>query len=336
QTLEHLFEPFFTTKGEGNGTGLGLSTVQGIVIQSGGHIEVESEPGKGSSFCIYLPAAERRTVEPKPAPLLDVGGRKEAILLVEDQEQVRRFVAITLKQCGYRVVEAVDAAHALRLSADQPVDLLLTDIMMPNMSGVELANRIRLTLPRLKTLFISGYSEDTNAGNWGSLAGGKFLQKPFSPDALVAKVREALGDLEFGVVTVLLADDSKTVRELLAEVLCEGGYAVVEACDGLQALERLREKPAQVALVDINLPKMGGLAAAKEMLKQHPQMTLVLMSAPFEDAFNQDLKTLSVAAVLPKPVSPETLLDTLRRVTGFVNAIPKSQNHLIRQNADLK
>jgi CheY-like chemotaxis protein len=191
-TLEHLFEPFFTTDGVGSGTGLGLSTVQGIVIQSGGHVGVESEVGQGSAFHIYLPVAERLTVEPGPLPPAGAEGGAETILLVEDQEEVRRFIAAILGDYGYRVVETGDAAEALRICAAQPVGLLVTDIVRPKMSGVELARRARLALPALRTLFISGYSEDTHEREWESQAGASYLQKPFSPEALAAKVREVL------------------------------------------------------------------------------------------------------------------------------------------------
>ena len=192
-TLEHLFEPFFTTKEVGKGTGLGLSTVQGIVIQSGGHVDVESEVDKGSAFHVYLPVAERSTVEPSALPPADViKGGAETILLVEDQQTVREFVATILEGYGYRVVQAQDAAQALRVCAGQPVDLLVTDVAMPKMSGVELARRLRLTLPGLRTIFISGYSEDTHAQQRKSLPGAGFLQKPFSPQDLAQKVREVL------------------------------------------------------------------------------------------------------------------------------------------------
>jgi CheY-like chemotaxis protein len=191
-TLQHLFEPFFTTKGVGHGTGLGLSTVQGIVIQSGGHVGVESEVGKGSSFHIYLPVAERPTEQPRALPVADAEGGAETILLVEDQEEVRKFIATILGEYGYQVVQAQDAAQALRLCAAQPVDLLVTDVVMPKMSGVELARRARLALPGLRALFISGYSEETHQREWASLEDEKFLQKPFSPEALAKKVREVL------------------------------------------------------------------------------------------------------------------------------------------------
>jgi PAS domain S-box-containing protein len=191
-TLEHMFEPFLTTKGVGRGTGLGLSTVQGIVIQSGGHVEVESELGKGSAFRVHLPVAELPAVRPSALPVADAVGGAETILLVEDQEEVRKFIATILGEYGYKVVQAQDAAQALRLCAAQPVDLLVTDVVMPKMSGVELAERLRLTLPGLRAIFISGYSEDTHAQQRESVPDAGFLQKPFSPEALAKKVREVL------------------------------------------------------------------------------------------------------------------------------------------------
>ena len=192
QTLEHLFEPFFTTKEEGAGTGLGLSMVQGIAIQSGGHVDVESEPGKGSSFHILLPITDRPSEMPSPVQMEDAVGGAEAILLVEDEDVVRGFVATTLKQYGYSVVEAVTAEQALELCLKRPFDLLLTDIVMPKMSGLELARHIGLALPGLKTLFISGYSKETHHATSKFPAGENFIQKPFSPEALATKVRGVL------------------------------------------------------------------------------------------------------------------------------------------------
>ncbi|MBI5084820.1 MAG: response regulator, partial [Acidobacteria bacterium] len=192
-TLEHLFEPFFTTKGVGKGTGLGLSTVQGIVNQSGGHLCVESEVGVGSAFRVCLPVARQTGLQPAaPEVSGDVQGGSESILLVEDQDDVRAFVATVLERYGYRVVAMGDTENALSACAAQPVDLLITDVVMPKMSGVELARRARLIRPGLRALFISGYSHDTHEREWESMGDAQFLQKPFAPGALAAKVREAL------------------------------------------------------------------------------------------------------------------------------------------------
>jgi CheY-like chemotaxis protein len=192
ETLEHIFEPFFTTKGLDLGTGLGLSTVQGIAIQSGGHVAVETEAGKGSSFRVYLPitAVPAETVATPEAPILP--GRGERILMVEDHPQIREILALMLQAYGYYVLEAAGPDDAIRLFSENSVDLLMTDISMPKMNGVELANRLRAARPGLKTLFVSGYSAETHERELNTASGCVFLQKGFSPDTLAATVRQLL------------------------------------------------------------------------------------------------------------------------------------------------
>jgi len=190
--LSRLFEPFFTTKERGRGTGLGLSTVCGIVQGAGGHISVESVPGKGTSFTILFPRTEAPAmVAPenrKPAP----AGR-ETVLLVEDERPVRFVVRRLLESRGYRVLEAHSEIEALRLASDPaiPIDLLLSDIVMPSLSGIELAERLRRVRPSLQVLLMSGYT-DRGAGQGGIPAGMGFLQKPFTLEAVATKVREIL------------------------------------------------------------------------------------------------------------------------------------------------
>ncbi len=187
---QHLFEPFFTTKGVGHGTGLGLATVHGIVLQSGGHIDVDTSAEAGTTFHVYLPAAPGH-VSALPAPEPGQPHGTGTILLVEDQPEVRRFVAILLRGCGYLVIESADGEEALEQCA-QPVDLLLTDVVMPKMSGTELAARIRSIQPHVRVLFMSGYSDEVLSWPDDSRRGTAFIQKPFGLDALTAKVREVL------------------------------------------------------------------------------------------------------------------------------------------------
>jgi two-component system cell cycle sensor histidine kinase/response regulator CckA len=333
-TRQQIFEPFFTTKEVSKGTGLGLSTVYGIVKQSGGWITVQSEVGAGTSLRIYFPRIDACPLPEQKGTSAPTDKGSETILLVEDQKAVRSFTKAALSEYGYHVIEAADGEEAIAVARHYSgqIHLLLTDVVLPGMNGKTVSERLKVLRRDLKVLFVSGYTSDV-IGQRGVLDRGlAFLHKPFSSDELAAKVREVLGEAEVGVVTVLLVEDFKKVRELLAEILCEGGYAVVEARDGLQALERLREQPVRVALLDMNMPQMGGFAAAKKMRKQHPEIKIVLMSAAFEDGFHVNLKALGVDAVLQKPVSSDTLLDTLRRVTGFVKAVPKSSDPA---NADL-
>ena len=193
ETLNHIFEPFFTTKERGKGTGLGLSTVYGIVTQSGGHIRVESVPGQGTRFEILFPRAEA-----VGTPGVGTEGTRlepgcETVLLVEDQDEVRRLAARVLARQGYRVHTAAGGAEALDLcrTQDLPIDLLVSDVVMPGMSGPHLAASLATRYPDLKVLFISGYSE--NLLNFGIQPGSvEYLQKPFTPTALAQKVREVL------------------------------------------------------------------------------------------------------------------------------------------------
>ena len=194
-TRARIFEPFFTTKGPGKGTGLGLSTVYGIVKQSGGNISVYSKPGDGSTFRVYFPVATRAAESAAP----DDGDQAwprgtETVLVTEDEEQVRAFVKRSLEQQGYKVLPAGHGAEALALSESYagPIHLLLTDVVMPSMSGQELSRQLREQRPGLPVIFLSGYSAEAIAHHGRLAPDSLFLQKPVSPARLARAVREAL------------------------------------------------------------------------------------------------------------------------------------------------
>jgi CheY-like chemotaxis protein len=193
ETRAHLFEPFFTTKGTGRGTGLGLSTVFGIVRQSGGALDVYSEPGKGTSFKIFLPRLDRAADEPE-ATLAAPGRGSETILLVEDDDTVRKLVRETLESQGYLVLDAPGAADAQAIATrhDGPIPLLITDVVMPRLSGPELAKQLTAVRPDMKVLFISGYTDNAVVNNGVLTSSMAFLQKPFTPSAIARKVRQVL------------------------------------------------------------------------------------------------------------------------------------------------
>ncbi len=194
---ESIFEPFFTTKGVGQGTGLGLSVVYGIVEQSGGHILVESEPGCGSTFSVYLPRARASAGErsPGPPPEPDALGGEETILLVEDEALVRHLAAQILSGHGYRILNAADGRQALDIAAsfEGRIDLLLTDVVMPELLGPGLAAETLELRPEIKVLFMSGYNEQILGNQRGMPPGAPVLRKPFGSCELLARVREALG-----------------------------------------------------------------------------------------------------------------------------------------------
>jgi PAS domain S-box-containing protein len=187
-----IFEPFFTTKEVDKGTGLGLATVYGIIKQSGGHIEVYSEVGVGTTFKIYLPAVEGR-LSKLTVGAAKVRGGKECILLVEDQEEVRKFALLALQSYGYAVTPAKDGADALSLVEGLPrVEILVTDVVMPGMSGRQVAEALITRYPEMKVLYMSGYTDDVVVRH-GILDGkSAFLQKPYTPRALAQKVRDVL------------------------------------------------------------------------------------------------------------------------------------------------
>jgi PAS domain S-box-containing protein len=193
--MRHIFEPFFTTKSRDKGTGLGLSTVYGIIKQSGGSIFCHSEVGRGTTFKIFLPRVDEHAAAPGAALLPLPTRGAETVLVVEDEPGVRALIRTVLESSGYKVLEAergVRALELLRRCAGEPVALMITDVVMPEMSGRELAQKVREIQPDIQILFISGYTDEAVVQHGPLLTGSPFLQKPFTHDALVRKIREIL------------------------------------------------------------------------------------------------------------------------------------------------
>lgn len=313
ETLAHLFEPFFTTKTQGQG--LGLASAYGFIHQSGGSIRVESELGKGSTIHLYLPRVGESVpmpVEGKPAVTMLRG--TETVLLVEDQEEIRKLAQMILKSHGYNVVAAENGGEALLFSERHagPIHLMLTDVLMPGMTGQELADRLRPLRPEMKVAFMSGYIGNGIVQPGTLEAGAGFLAKPFSPEALATKVREVLGPPR-SAGKVLVVDAEVEIRSFLLMVLGSVGYDVVAADDGEQALKNLNDDRVDLILVDLGKSGPHELEKIRLLQKRHADLKVIAMSGTLGEEFLRVAEQLGAQATLVKPIRADQLLDTVRR-----------------------
>ncbi|GAB6855097.1 PAS domain-containing protein [Asaia astilbis] len=349
--LTKVFEPFFSTKPEGKGSGLGLSMVYGFVKQSGGHINIYSEPGDGTTIKLYLPRAlETEDVEIASHNTPVIGGT-ETVLVVEDDEDVRATVVEMLTELGYQVLKATDAANALVvIESGLPIDLLFTDVVMPgSLKSPELARKARERLPDIAVLFTSGYTENSIVHGGRLDAGVELLSKPYTRDALARKFRHVLANRQqrgmsgpgpqparsdaaaaspaqnaaepttaiFDApttptgtlcITVLLVEDDRLIRQATAEMLRESGYLAVEAADYDEALIVLQTMPVDVLLTDINLPGLSGKELAAQARVRRPDIGIVFATGDSHTVQNDPTVTL-----LLKPYDFTALTDALSR-----------------------
>jgi PAS domain S-box-containing protein len=325
QTRERIFEPFFTTKEVGKGTGLGLATVYGIVKQSGGFIWVDSEPGRGSTFAIYFPVVDEpaeRLSTPAASPEASRGS--ETVLLCEDAPGVRAAARQVLERYGYTVLEASTAQAALDFAARHPgpIHALLTDVVMPEMSGRQLADQFSGLRPDARILYISGYTDDAVVRHGVMEHGIAFLQKPFTPQTLAHKIRQVLdGDVGARVQAsrILLIDDDAALRMSTRRMLERAGYEVLEAGDGEAGIRLLRAELIHLVLTDIYMPGEDGFATIRRLRRDWPGLKIITMSGGLHAGptdLNAIASVLGAARTLSKPFDRADLLDAVRSVLG--------------------
>jgi len=317
-TKERIFEPFFTTKGTGKGTGLGLSMVHGIVEQSGGFIEVLSQPGRGTTFKIYLPAMKGPPAEDREAVVATQDYRgKESILVVEDQAEVREYVVAALKRYGYRVIPAPNAGEALLIFEREGdhIDLVLTDVVMPYSSGFDLAKRLKTLRRRVKILFMSGYADDVLERHGVAQEGTAFINKPFTPQELAVKVRSVIAPAATAA-RILIADHNAGVRSYLRVVLASTGYTVAELAGGQADVRAALAQPVDVLVMDVAMMDPCG-EMIRTLRRDFPGLGIILISGALAGESSLDLEALGADAVLSKPISPALFLSRIAEVLAI-------------------
>ena len=317
ETLRHIFEPFFTTKEVGKGTGLGLSTVYGIVQQCRGIVRVESSPGAGTTVRIYFPVAAEGILPHGVAQTKTAGGLtgSETVLVVEDQDTVRDYAVNALRGYGYSVIEAGSGADALELAKRRvgPIDLLLTDVIMPSVNGRTVALELRKFRPETKVIYMSGYADGTVGGAVEIEPDAEYLQKPFSPEVLAAKVRRILGRSTVSR-TILVVEDEAAVRDLFSEFLGKKHHLSL-ACDGKEALQILRAGyEPDLVITDLVMPNQEGVELIREIRRIRPATRIIAMSGAFGGRFLKTAELLGADATLVKPIRPEVLEQVIEDV----------------------
>jgi PAS domain S-box-containing protein len=314
-----IFEPFFTTKETGKGTGLGLSIVYGVVKQSGGHICVDSEKDIGTTVKIYLPLL--------PAPANGTAdsqheaappGGKETVLLLEDDGGVRKYAKAILEGRGYSVIEAGNGDQALAAASafSGKLHLMIADVVMPGKSGPAVAQQLASLGIRPKVLYMSGYIDDAIIRDGILAPSMAFLAKPFSPEALLRKVREVL-HAPAEKRLILIVDDEPAIRALLRDVVSRDGYDVMEAGDGMEALKKCLVTPPDLVITDLCMPQCEGLETIQTFRRSFPEILLVAMSGMTGHAtFLKTARLLGAAASLQKPLDLTEVSRTIRSLLG--------------------
>jgi PAS domain S-box-containing protein len=312
-TKARIFEPFFTTKERGKGTGLGLATVHGIVKQAGGHVTVYSEVGRGTVFKIFLPLSSSPAEQPGEAETAAALRGNATILLVEDEPALRSTIRDFLEESGYKVLEGGNGLEAIAVAEQHhgAIEMLLSDVIMPGMSGAELLDRLLVKYPDLQVLLMTGYTDDVLVRQGMTRSAG-LIQKPFTGYALLQKIHSVLSarKMDSKQHTILVADDDPVYKELMADMLRSSGFEVLVAKDGAQAVMQDLTRRFDLAVLDVQMPRQNGLAVCKQ-LRSDPATALIPIIA-VSGLTSSDTQQLAMDAganvFLRKPVARDDLL----------------------------
>ena len=328
-TQARIFEPFFTTKAGGGGTGLGLATVFRIVTENDGGIQVGSEPGVGTTFTVVLPLVESLEEPTMPVVNSPIHGGDETVLLIEDNVDVQMLVKTMLENKGYHVLTANDGREGKHVARtyEGTIHLVISDAMMPHMSGWAITRSLKVQRPDLRVLFITGRA-DAEMTSYGDLSTqGEVLSKPFTSDALLGTVRRMLdrpgGHLFLPSASreskrILLLDDDRQVSSMLREMLQSEEYEVLVPANGTEGLSFLRQEPVDLLITDMLMPEMDGIEVIREVRRLWPSLKILAMSGggigTTPEVYLTLAQQLGAVSTLAKPFSHEQLLTVVHEL----------------------
>ena len=320
---ERIFEPFFTTKAPGEGTGLGLSVVHGIVKSHGGTITVYSEPGKGSTFHVYLPLIQEEAIKPEMDEQAPILTGNERILFIDDEQALADLGKQVLERLGYKVTTRTSSIEALELFKAQPdqFDLVITDMTMPKMTGDKLAQELMKIRPDIPIIMCTGHSGRISEEKAIGMGIKAFAMKPLVMRNLANMVRKVLDEEKEKPAEglILVIDDDDQFRGMLRQTLEHAGYEVMDASNGKEGIRVFRENPADLVITDIIMPEKEGIETIRELKREFPDVKIIAISGGGRIgpvSYLKMAKGLGAQRTLTKPLEREELLRVVRELIG--------------------
>jgi PAS domain S-box-containing protein len=321
--LEAIFDPYFTSKGPGEGSGMGLAVVHGIVESYGGNITVDSALGKGSTFTIYLPITEQAGNR-QPDHSENIPHGSENILFVDDEAPIAKMGCKVLERLGYQVSIQTDGVEALKLFRSKPhaFDLVITDLTMPNMAGDKLAVELINIRHDIPVIICTGYGNRISNETAHQIGIKAVAHKPMATATLAKTVRKVLDDKQATekMKKILVIDDEPQIRKMFRQILSEKGYTIIEACDGNEGIKQYRENQPDLVITDLVMPEKEGIETIIALRKEFPEAKIIAISGGgrnHPDAYLHFAKTLGAERTFSKPLDWPELTEAVRELLNY-------------------